>query len=85
MLRGPSCTLGYGEDCDLILKKGSVSTCHAKFTQCPDGHWWVEDQGSTNGTWVEDVEIKMPLALSPNMKLIFGDAGVWVRVKREKA
>lgn len=85
MLRGPTCTLGYGEMCDLRLQKDSVSTQHAKFTRCKDGHWWVEDLASTNGTWVEDIEVKMPLALSPDMQLMFGDASVRVRLKKEKA
>lgn len=75
------CTLGYAKDCDLHVYEPSVSNHHAKFYRCKDDNWWMEDLGSTNGTWVEDVEIKFPLALSEGMKIVFGDVEALVAVK----
>jgi pSer/pThr/pTyr-binding forkhead associated (FHA) protein len=44
---------GTGEDCDVrILDDDYVSIRHCKVTRTEDGSVWVEDLGSTNGTWV---------------------------------
>ena len=81
LLKPPSCVLGYARDCDFHIYEGSVSNSHARFSQCKDRKWWVEDLGSTNGTWVEDIELKVPLVLTPGLRITFGDVEAVVNVK----
>lgn len=40
---------------DLILDDTYASTLHAGFTYAPGIGWYVQDLGSTNGTWLNDV------------------------------
>ncbi len=46
--------LGRGEDCDIRVNENSVSRKHAKIDPTPTGYV-VNDLGSTNGTFVNDV------------------------------
>jgi len=48
----PSISIGYADDNDVQLKNPVVSGRHAKLYRVPGGYI-VEDQGSTNGTWVD--------------------------------
>lgn len=43
--------VGRTAECDLVLTDSRVSKVHALF-RYSEGTWWVEDQGSTNGTHV---------------------------------
>jgi pSer/pThr/pTyr-binding forkhead associated (FHA) protein len=50
-------SLFLGRDCHLAatipaLKNKVVSNRHCCFKHEPDGHWTIEDLGSTNGTWL---------------------------------
>jgi len=83
LLEAPECVLGYAEECDLHIYEGSVSNRHAKFLRCKDGFWWLEDLGSTNGTWVENMQIMAPLALSAGMEIVFGDVEAKVLTKKK--
>jgi diguanylate cyclase (GGDEF)-like protein len=49
-------TVGRRTDLDLHFDIDSVSRRHGRFLRSGDD-WWVEDQGSTNGTFVNDVAI----------------------------
>jgi diguanylate cyclase (GGDEF)-like protein len=50
-------TIGRGPDNDIICDMDNVSRSHAKVFNSPGGVF-MEDQGSTNGTFVNDLEIK---------------------------
>lgn len=62
-LEGPV-TVGRGDDNDLILLSKSVSRHHAVIVEV-DGRWFIEDRGSFNGTFVNDVKaqpgVRLPL------------------------
>lgn len=45
--------IGRGEDCDIRIQDNSVSRKHARIQSTPEGYM-VEDQQSTNGTFVND-------------------------------
>src|SRR5215208_1803691 len=49
--------LGRGEDCDIRLQDHSVSRRHAKIEPTPEG-FYVHDQQSTNGTFVNDRQLE---------------------------
>jgi len=44
-------TVGRAEDCDLVLEERRLSRHHARFS-LEGEHWFVEDLGSPNGTFV---------------------------------
>ena len=52
--------VGRGPGCDLVVEDSYVSQRHLRVTDAqPDG-WWVEDLGSTNGTFVGGERIVAP-------------------------
>ncbi|NED98723.1 FHA domain-containing protein FhaB/FipA [Phytoactinopolyspora halotolerans] len=50
-LHGAPVTFGRGDDCTLPLADEYISTQHARL-RFHEGQWYVEDLGSTNGTYV---------------------------------
>ena len=46
-------TVGRGKTCDIVLGSPMVSRMHCRFLR-KDGRWYLEDAGSTNGTYVND-------------------------------
>lgn len=57
-LTGPI-TMGRGAENDIDLVDEYVSTHHARFIP-HNGQWYVEDLGSTNGTYVAGARISRP-------------------------
>ena len=57
---GPSAVLvGRAPSCTLVLDDDYSSSRHARVFQ-QDGQWFVEDLGSTNGTFVADQRVEGP-------------------------
>jgi predicted component of type VI protein secretion system len=63
-------TLGRGTGCDLVIDNGTVSTNHVTFRRDGDG-WRLVDQGSTNGTYVDDRKVT-EARLQHGQRLRFG-------------
>ena len=61
---GDQLVAGRSEECDLVLTEGHPSRKHASVTVKEDGIW-VEDLGSTNGTFVNDKLIEAAVKLEP--------------------
>lgn len=59
-------TLGRGEECDLQINDGTLSTLHLLFMPGISGGWTVRDAQSKNGTRVGNVALTpgVPQALS---------------------
>ncbi len=49
----PCLTLGTARDNDVVLASRRASRHHARVWRTPEGTCWIEDLGSTNGTWVD--------------------------------
>ncbi|RYD50719.1 MAG: FHA domain-containing protein [Sphingobacteriales bacterium] len=62
--------IGRSPECALVLTHPTVSKVHAQ-VQLRDGSWWIEDLGSTNGTYVDDQKITKML-LHNGSKLFLG-------------
>jgi hypothetical protein len=60
----PLTTLGRGAGNTIVLADRGISAQHARLVQ-RGGRWWVEDLGSTNGTWVNGRRVERALALAP--------------------
>jgi len=63
--------IGRAPDATIVLEDDFVSTHHTRLIP-RDGHWLVEDLGSTNGTWVGQEKVIAPTVLSPGAKLRIG-------------
>jgi len=48
--------IGRGRHCDLVIESAKVSREHAVIRREGDA-WWIEDLGSSNGTWFERARI----------------------------
>jgi pSer/pThr/pTyr-binding forkhead associated (FHA) protein len=59
---GDQVVLGRGPECGVELKDEFASTMHAKIYQS-EGRYYVEDLGSTNGTYVNGRRINSPTEL----------------------
>ena len=64
--------LGRGDDCDIRLTDHSVSRKHALIEPTPDGYY-VADQHSTNGTFVNDKQLDSPWLLQDGDYLRVGN------------
>ena len=61
---------GFKEDgVDLVVGVQQVSTRHAQFQLYPNGTLWIEDLGSTNGTFLNDRR----LAVGERVSVVSGD------------
>jgi hypothetical protein len=49
--------IGRGAHCDLIIDSAKISREHAAFLRDAEG-WWIEDLGSSNGTWYRGERLK---------------------------
>lgn len=68
---GPINSIGRNVNNTIYIEDDFVSTNHAMLTF--RGHnWYLEDQGSTNGTYVNGHRIDRPVALSSGDELTIG-------------
>jgi diguanylate cyclase (GGDEF)-like protein len=63
--------LGRGEVADLLVPDPDVSRTHARIVRADDGHTYVQDLGSTNGTFVGSERVSRA-RLSPGDRLQCG-------------
>jgi diguanylate cyclase (GGDEF)-like protein len=54
---GAACTVGRGADRTIVLDSETCSRKHARFDRKGEV-WWIADDGSTNGTYVNDEAVK---------------------------
>lgn len=68
-LDGDEIVIGRGGDCDIQIDRDSVSRRHARLYRTADT-WEVEDLGSTNGSYINDVPVdRSPLRDSDFLKV----------------
>lgn len=67
-----STSVGRNPDNQLVIAESFVSGRHARFYRQNDGYW-VEDLGSTNGTFLNGKRLKKPRPLRNGDKIRLGD------------
>jgi len=75
--------LGSHVKCDLRMEEESISAQHARFTLDEHGDWWVEDLGSTNGTWVGGESLSTPFRLEAGQEFELGVVKVRFQLRSE--
>ncbi|HEY2804311.1 MAG TPA: FHA domain-containing protein [Gemmatimonadales bacterium] len=73
--RDPSLEIIFPESEDV------VSGIHAQVIRHDDESWWLEDLGSTNGTWLNGQRLTEPARLNTGMKFSLGQRGPVLRVQ----
>ncbi len=73
VLDAPEYTLGSGPTVQLIVRDNSVSRRHASL-RLKRGRWQVIDQGSANGTFVDDRKASEWVTLRNGQEVRFGGA-----------
>ena len=72
--RDPALELPFDPDDDV------VSAVHARVWRETDGSWWIEDLGSTNGTWLNGRRIAAAEPLRGGDRVTLGQRGPALRV-----
>ncbi len=65
-------TLGRAVECDIVIASKSISREHARLRR-EGRRWFVEDLGSTNGTFLNDERVVSSLDLRDGDTLVVGD------------
>ena len=63
--------IGRGADAAIVLDDDYVSTRHARIAASGE-QWFVEDLGSTNGTYIGSVRINQPTAIAIGTRVRIG-------------
>jgi hypothetical protein len=77
-LTGAAILIGRANDSTLVLTDDYASTRHARIS-FQDGTWFVEDLGSTNGTWVGPNKLDGPMVLEAGVSVRIGATALELR------
>lgn len=77
-LSGEPITLGRGGDSTVRLDDDYVSTRHARFVTNGE-EWFIEDMGSTNGTYIGSTRVTRATAITPGTAVRLGKTVVELR------
>ncbi len=72
-------TLGRSRENTLVLEDDFASGFHAKIAPDGRGGWYVEDLGSTNGTYMGQHQLEAPTSLGVHMPVTIGNTTVELR------
>jgi pSer/pThr/pTyr-binding forkhead associated (FHA) protein len=64
-------TIGRAADSTLVLTDDYASARHARLAR-RDGEWFVEDLGSTNGTYLDRTKVTEPTPVPPGVPIRIG-------------
>ncbi len=73
--------VGRDPGCEIVVTDGSVSRRHARLER-RGGEWWVVDQGSANGTYVNSLRVAEQ-ALRHGQELRFGALAFRVEIRSD--
>jgi hypothetical protein len=70
--------IGRADDSTLVLTDDFASSRHARLTN-RGGQWYVEDLGSTNGTFLDQQRVQGPLLVAPGQPIRIGQTALELR------
>jgi pSer/pThr/pTyr-binding forkhead associated (FHA) protein len=71
-------TMGRSQDSTIVIDDDYVSSRHARVFP-RDGEWWVEDLGSTNGTYLDRTKVITPTQVKIGVPIRVGKTVVELR------
>ena len=77
-LAGKPILIGRANDSTLVLTDDYASTRHARISE-NNGVWYLEDLGSTNGTYVGQTKVTGPLPLEAGVVIRIGKTALELR------
>ncbi len=84
-VRGERLVVGRATGSKIRIPSSQVSRSHALITwqKAEGGYYLVEDMGSTNGTFINQVAVMNPVAVLPGDDLNFGSIGFRIHYRME--
>ena len=76
-------TLGRDTSCDCLLNDKTVSNRHARLT-FHHQRWWVEDIGSTNGTFLNQEAISTPMIVTSGDQITCGQIVLTIQLENQQ-
>jgi len=77
--RQPEIVIGRGSHCDISLLDEALSANHVRIS-FHHGQWWLEDLGSTNGTFLNKDRIAVPTVIITGDQFKSGNITFSVRI-----
>ena len=71
-LDGQTITIGRGQTCDIIFDRDSMVSRRHAILRREGNHYTVADLGSSNGTFLNDLEIREPTPLNHGDRILIG-------------
>jgi hypothetical protein len=71
-------TIGRAEDCTLVITDDYSSARHAKLVP-RNGEWYLEDLGSTNGTYLDRAKVSGPTPVPLGVPIRIGRTSIELR------
>jgi pSer/pThr/pTyr-binding forkhead associated (FHA) protein len=78
--RQPEILIGRSPTCDISLPDEAISARHARLI-FHHGQWWLEDLGSTNGTFLNKDPIKVPAVIITGDQFKCGNTTFSLRIE----
>jgi pSer/pThr/pTyr-binding forkhead associated (FHA) protein len=75
----PVVRIGRDLTCDFYLDDKTVSTQHARIS-FHHSQWWLEDLGSTNGTFLNQEPVNAPVVITQDDRLRIGQVQIDIRI-----
>lgn len=80
----PEVILGRSLNCDYPIPDETVSARHARMSY-HHNQWWVEDLGSTNGTYLNDERVNVPTVVISGDELRCGQVSLILSIDERSA
>lgn len=75
-----SLILGRDASADVQINDTTISSRHAKFS-FQQNQWWVEDLDSTNGTFLNQIQVEEPMVITSGDDLRCGRINIQIKIE----
>jgi pSer/pThr/pTyr-binding forkhead associated (FHA) protein len=78
----PNVTIGRNPTSEFPINEDSISSRHARLSY-HHGHWWLEDLGSKNGTYLNNEILQIPTVVVSGDRIRCGETSMVVTFSRD--